>query len=82
MQTLKIGNREFAVEKVEAPLKDGRSVPLYILTGKRGARYGTMRNMQRPEVMFLVHAGTGFGIPAGFESVRLTDRNGMLEVVR
>lgn len=72
MQTIKIGAREFQVTKTG----DG-----YLLTGKRGASYRTMRNVHRPEFMFLVHATKGFGIPAGFEQVGLTDRAGVLEVL-
>lgn len=53
----------------------------YLLTGKRGAVYGTCRNANRPDMMFLVDE-RGFGIPAGFERTWLTDATGELVVAR
>jgi len=86
MQTIRIGGRDFTVAvEQSAPLADGTTLAVYFLTGKRGATYGTMRCMRdgkHTDLMFLAHAGRGFGIPAGFERVRLTDRNGTLEVVQ
>jgi len=52
----------------------------YALTGQRGARYVTMRNKKNPQIMFLVNL-RGFGIPAGFENVYLSDADGELKVV-
>ena len=52
----------------------------YILTGKRGAIYGTMRNRVNPDKMFLI-TGRGFGIACGYEGVWLTDAGGELRVV-
>lgn len=81
---MKINGREYAVTVETISRPDGTDPrQIYILTGKRGARYGTMRCLKdgKPsDRMFLVHAGTGFGIPAGLDRVRLTDRNGVLEV--
>ena len=55
----------------------------YILTGERGASYLTMRRVNHPEVMFLVHRDPRkLGIPSGFDSVLLTDSDGELRVVR
>jgi len=58
--------------------KEGRR---YILTGKRGAVYGTMRNRNQPHMMFVITL-RGFGIAAGFEGAWLTDKDGSLQVVR
>ena len=87
MSTLTIGQREFAVEKIE----DGdRGMPLYMLTGKRGAEYGTSRVLRRDEsgkyrptsCMFVLNASRRvIGIPSGFQNVRLTDEGGELRVV-
>jgi hypothetical protein len=52
----------------------------YLLAGKRGASYTTMRNQTNPDVMFLANL-RGFGIPAGFEGVWVTDVTGVLTVV-
>lgn len=78
-QTVTIGRRVFTVTEQS----DAKHGPIFIMKGVRGATYGTVRNVNRPWMMFLVHAGTGrgFGIPAGYEGVWLTDRNGSLEVL-
>jgi len=77
-KTLKIGNREFTITACCPDGDIGR--PLYWLEGKRGAKYATMRNVNRPEIMFLI-TRRGFGLAAGYETVMLTDANGTLEVV-
>lgn len=76
-KSIKIGRRDFVV--VEQG-DDDKGRPIYILQGKRGAKYGTCRTVLHPEYMFLVHAsgGRGFGIPAGYEKVWLTDKDGDL----
>lgn len=76
--TIQINGRDFQVAE-EGIARDGRKQ--YVLAGKRGARYGTMRNAHNPDIMFLIDL-RGFGIPAGFVGVFLTDRNGHLEVAR
>jgi hypothetical protein len=73
--TITIGRREYAVSTQTA--QNGELQ--YILTGKRGAVYGTMRNVKRPEMMFLIDC-RGFG-PVGKRVLWLTDKNGRLEVV-
>lgn len=69
-----IHGKVYTVEKAQSG-DDTR----YMLTGKRGAKYGTMRNKKNPSLMFLVDL-RGFGIPAGFENVILTDSEGSLMV--
>ena len=49
----------------------------YILTGKRGAIYGTMRILNKRDTMFLVNATRASNAP----DVWLTDKNGKLEVI-
>ena len=61
----------------EGIAKDGRKQ--YVLAGKRGARYGTMRNAKNPDIMFLINL-QGFGIPAGFQGTYLTDASGKIEI--
>jgi hypothetical protein len=79
--TIKILGRDYSVDTRPNTRHPEEGV-VYVLTGKRGAKYATMRNKPRPEHMFLAHAERGFGIPAGFEGVWLTDKNGTLEVLR
>ena len=81
MTTVRINGRDYEVAQRDGshPLDRGT---IYSLTGKRGAKYATCRNVNHPEQMFLVHDGRGFGIPHGFEGVWLTDKNGTLEVLR
>lgn len=50
----------------------------YILTGKRGATYKTMRNVNDPTKMFLYNMRNPSS--GKMESVWLTDVNGKLEV--
>lgn len=76
MNALTIGRRTYEVTS-----ETTERGTIWFLKGKRGALYGTMRVHSKPEVMFLVHAARGFGIPAGMDRVRLTDRNGTLEVL-
>jgi hypothetical protein len=76
---LRIGRLQFTVETT-APTGDCPGS--YVLTGVRGARYRTMRNVHHGW-MFLVDAGGRgrFGIVTNLASVRLSDANGALEVV-
>jgi hypothetical protein len=57
---------------------------LYWLSGARGARYGVIRNRQKPRLMFLVHAGRSFGVVrlSSADTVWLTDEGGELREVR
>ena len=77
--TLTIGRLEFTVEVIDATADLGR--PCYRLTGKRGAKYLTMRNVHRGW-MFIVHApgGRHFGPVKSLWSVWLRDDRGTLEV--
>lgn len=71
-----INGKQFSVE-VGNNDRDGQTS--YTLTGKRGAKYGTVRNVNHPELMFMINL-RGFGMAVGFEGVWMTDRNGQLEV--
>ncbi len=73
--TIQIGRRSYSVATQTASNGELQ----YILTGKRGATYGTMRNVYKPELMFLFDC-RGYGIKPG--NIWLTDRNGTLEVVK
>lgn len=55
---------------------DGRT--RYLLTGQRGAKYGTMRNAKNTNIIFLINL-RGFGLAPGFENTYLTDSRGTLE---
>ncbi len=72
--TLTLGRLSYSVEP-------GPTTPsgetTYLLRGKRGAVYATMRNVHRPETMFVYGAG---GIPRVFDGVWLTDADGTLRV--
>lgn len=52
----------------------------YLLEGKRGALYATMRNKHTPSRMFLIGAGSTFSGPLGKRTVWLSDASGSLEV--
>lgn len=72
--TITIKGREYQV--TAGP--DAERLP-YLLTGARGAIYGTMRHLARADRLFLVSAhGRGVN-PLG--DVWLTDERGHLEVV-
>ena len=73
---ISINGKNYAIETTTD--RDGSSMR-YILNGKRGAKYTTVRNKTHQHLMFLVQM-RGFGIPAGFENVWLSDKNGSLEV--
>lgn len=74
--TLTIGRMTYTVESAETGTSEGRT---YMLRGKRGAVYGTMRNANRPELLFVVNFGMG-GSPRVFDGVWLTDADGTLRV--
>lgn len=82
-----IKGRVFTVEMLEpgpdeAKL-DGHDRPVYKLTGKRGADYRTFRNVPNPDRMYLVGFSPGNFTPDPLgRDVWLTDRNGVLEVIR
>lgn len=74
--SIRINGRDFAV--ATTPGKEGTR---YLLTGKRGAQYGTMRHYKETAMMFIINL-RGFGIAPSFEGVWLTDEGGALRVVR
>lgn len=78
-QTITIGRLTFHVSsemKMDKLL--GREVPVYTLTGVRGAVYKTMRNVKNPELMFLVNARK---FAMAMEGQWFTDKNGTLEAL-
>lgn len=75
--TIRVNGRDFSVTSAEHA-KEGVQ---YTLRGARGAVYKTMRNVNRPAMMFLVDA-RGFGIAMGKTPTWLTDASGALEAVR
>lgn len=68
--TIRLRGRDFAVTTQQT----ARGT-MYILTGKRGAVYGTMRSLNHPTQMFIIHA-------ASMDGVWLSDEHGSLEVLR
>lgn len=77
-----VEGRTYTVEKTDGTgtrLPGEPELPGYILHGKRGARYGTMRNARRPHQMFLISL-TGASI-RNIPQTWLTDQNGTLEVL-
>lgn len=73
--TVRIDGRSYEVERVDKPGER----PDYLLRGVRGARYRTMRNVPKPDFMFLVNDASFLkGAPKAW----LTDRSGDLEVLR
>lgn len=77
VKTIRIAGREYKV--TTRTLSTGELQ--YLLEGKRGAHYATMRNVNRPEMMFLIGAGAHLGGPEGKRTTWLTDKSGSLEVV-
>jgi len=74
---IRVNGRDFTVTEIREGKGKDAGRPVYILSGKRGAKYATCRNVNHPEMMFLV-SERGFGIPAGWERVWLTDASGAL----
>ena len=75
---IQTGRLRFTVETIDAKADCDR--PCYRLTGDRGARYRTMRNVHSGR-MFLIHEDRRSGIVRAFASVRLCDAKGGLNVV-
>lgn len=75
--TLALGKMTFFVQKREG-IDKTHNRPVYQLTGKRGARYFTMRNYKQPDYMFVVNLNGG---TTPFDGKWLTDKNGKLEVI-
>lgn len=78
--TVKIGRVTYEVVKADtrgdADLEE--HCP-YELHGPRGARYGLMRNIPNPHLLFMFNLR---GFTKGTPDVWFTDRNGTLEVLR
>jgi hypothetical protein len=71
--TVKIGRVEYDV------VETGNEDTPYELRGPRGARYGLMRNVPRPHMLFMFNMR---GFTKGTPDVWFTDRDGVLEVTR
>ena len=76
MKKLVIREREYLVQPRTAQF-DGETS--FILTGKRGAQYITMRNVKNPHMMFL---NPMKGYSPVMDGVWLSDKNGYPEVVK
>ena len=77
MSTIRIGGREYQVEKL--PDEDVYEIhrPGYMLHGPRGARYRTLRDRPRSHRLYLMNdKGWTRSAPKSW----LTDKNGKLEV--
>lgn len=70
--TVRIGRVEYNVIKT-----DSVNAP-YELHGPRGAKYGLMRNVPKPHMLFMFNLR---GFTKGTPDVWFTDRDGSLEVV-
>lgn len=75
--TLVIRGRTFTVERV-AETRDEKGYR-YKLTGVRGAKYSTMRNVNHKDMMFLINE-RGFGIAKTIDGVWLSDKDGKLTI--
>ena len=73
-EKITIRGREYQVACEERP---GKEVS-YKLTGKRGAVFHTMRNVHRPDAMFIIPASWG---NKTLEGVWLSDKDGDLKVI-
>ena len=74
MSTIRVNGRQFDVTLM------GDKESNYYLTGARGAKYRTMRNVNTPDLMFLVSArGASRGTP--MKGVWLSDKGGTLRQV-
>jgi hypothetical protein len=74
-QTITIRGRSFSVSTQTTP----HGTVQYILTGKRGAVYGTIRHAARKDRMFLVSGRARMLCSLG--DVWLSDASGKLEVL-
>lgn len=74
-QTIVLNGRVFDVKHIERP---GFAWASYALHGARGARYHAVRNVARPDLLFVVNAKRGRADP--FPGLWLTDKSGKLRV--
>jgi hypothetical protein len=65
--------------KVYVVTRKGDKENNYVLSGVRGARYRTIRNVPNPHMMFIV-SERKFLSPASMNGVWLTDKGGTLKV--
>jgi len=81
--TIRIRGRDYTVERFErAKPQPGTDTEIaYRLHGTRGAAYETLRNVPRPEMMFLIHSNR-FGPASVMRNVWLTDKSGDLAVAK
>jgi len=75
---IEIRGRQYQVEKAPpgSPLDEGK--PIYVLTGKSGKKWFTLRNKPKPDLMFLIPEE---GFSKTMDRVWLTDKDGDLRVV-
>lgn len=77
METITIRNRQYTVGQQTFKGANGEPKTMWTLTGKRGAVWGTMRNVNSG----LLFCYTGAFQNKTLDRVWLTDKNGKLEVV-
>lgn len=76
MPEIRIQGRTYQVEQSDEGIHE-MNRPGYLLTGPRGARYRTLRNVKNPHMLYLMNAR---GWTMGAPKCRLTDKSGKLEV--
>jgi hypothetical protein len=73
----------YKVERIRFTKRDGSLAPVYLLTGKRGAQYGLVRNLKHPEMLFPMNLRSRCG---GIVTVKgyswFTDAGGELAPLR
>lgn len=74
---LTIDNQTFDVVSQEGEPDEGKKT-FYHLTGKRGARWFTMRNKNNPDLMFLVNGKS----MKSMKNIWLTDKEGFLDLAK
>lgn len=80
--TIRLRGRDYSVTKttrtISAGAREGETEVAYVLTGKRGAVFTTMRNAKRPDRMFLV---SGALRSNALQDVWLSDATGELVII-
>lgn len=80
--TIRLRGRDYSVNKttrtISAGSRKGETEVVYVLTGARGAMFTTMRNMHRPDRMFLVSSALRSNT---LQNVWLSDASGELVVI-
>ena len=78
MTTIRLRGRDYTVESFERTNAKGEVEVNYMLTGKRGGKFSTMRNYHNRSKLFVVPFAS---FNRTLEGVWLTDASGSLEIV-